>query len=224
MMAGKSAKAREAELALPDNNENFAYIAGYTSSGCAYGVTWEELKRIEDRANATDSQHETPIMQGGQQVSLNAIIEQMEMMFDETVVYFKRSTGEFISTNDEGQSLDDWMEGEPEAIRSAAEVLLKEKGGDYVPLPSRFDIHEYAIIERFCDTVANPKIANDLLRSISGKGAFRRFKDALYRHAIEKDWYRYKDDAYKEIAREWCKEHGIIWSEDTETHTPANPA
>jgi len=40
-------------------------------------------------------------------------------------------------------------------------------------------------------------------------------------HAAEMDsetrpvlgWYAYKDEAYKEIAREWCEDHGISWQE-----------
>jgi hypothetical protein len=65
----------------------------------------------------------------------------------------------------------------------------------------------------YCHTVTNPKIAGDLFHSISGRGAFRRFKNAVRRHGIEQNWYRFKDEAYKEIAREWCKENGITWRE-----------
>jgi hypothetical protein len=31
--------------------------------------------------------------------------------------------------------------------------------------------------------------------------------------AIENDWYRFKDEAYKEIAQDWCEENGITWRE-----------
>jgi len=37
----------------PDSDENFAYIAGYTSGGAPYGLTWEEWEEMgrdeEDR-------------------------------------------------------------------------------------------------------------------------------------------------------------------------------
>lgn len=40
-------KERKKELAdvdeYPDSDETFAYIAGYTPAGFAYGTTWEEL-------------------------------------------------------------------------------------------------------------------------------------------------------------------------------------
>ena len=31
----------------PDSDENFAYIAGYTSGGAPFGVTWEEWEEID---------------------------------------------------------------------------------------------------------------------------------------------------------------------------------
>ncbi len=85
--------------------------------------------------------------------------------------------------------------------------------GDLVPLPSSYDIHEYAIMECFCATVDNLKIAENLFRSISGRGAFRRFKETLRRYGIEQSWYKYRDQAYRELAREWCREYGISWRE-----------
>ena len=39
-----------AEALLPDSDENFAYIAGYTSGGASYGVTWEEWERMDHDA------------------------------------------------------------------------------------------------------------------------------------------------------------------------------
>jgi hypothetical protein len=32
---------------FPDQDEHFAYIAGYTSWGFPYGLTWEELEGVE---------------------------------------------------------------------------------------------------------------------------------------------------------------------------------
>jgi hypothetical protein len=122
-------------------------------------------------------------------------------------------TDEYIYAAESDAPLDDRPEWEQEIIQETAEFLAREDVGDNVPLTTRYDIHEYAIMERFCSTVGNRKIACDLLRSIAGKGAFRRFKDALHRHGIEKSWYTYKDEAYKVIAREWCAENGLSWQE-----------
>ncbi|MCR5794316.1 MAG: hypothetical protein K6G61_03055 [Solobacterium sp.] len=36
------------EESEPEQDERFAYIAGYTSGGFPYGLTWEEVKGLPD--------------------------------------------------------------------------------------------------------------------------------------------------------------------------------
>jgi hypothetical protein len=44
-------KQKKAEKLLPpenlDQDDNFAFIAGYTNGGAPYGITWDEWKQIE---------------------------------------------------------------------------------------------------------------------------------------------------------------------------------
>jgi hypothetical protein len=217
-MAKKPTKKRAPELFMePESDDHFAHIAGYTDGGAPYGITWEEQEEDERRAAAKNPA--TPPEQK-EPVSLNDIVQEMQIISDTMTVYFQRSTGKFVIITDEyidaaesDAPLDNRPEWEQEIIRETAEFLTREDDGDNVPLPTRYDIHEYAIMESFCHTIENRKIANELFRSISGKGAFRRFKDTLHRHGIEKNWYAYKDEAYKEIAREWCEEHCVSWRE-----------
>ena len=46
LAARRRKKARKAEThyELSDQDDNFAYIAGYTAWGFAYGITWEEME------------------------------------------------------------------------------------------------------------------------------------------------------------------------------------
>lgn len=39
----------EPEKFLFDSDDTFAFIAGYTTGGVAYGITWEEMREIEQR-------------------------------------------------------------------------------------------------------------------------------------------------------------------------------
>ncbi|HNT44737.1 MAG TPA: UPF0158 family protein, partial [Syntrophorhabdaceae bacterium] len=52
-------------------------------------------------------------------------------------------------------------------------------------------------------------LKEDLLYTIDGRGAFRRFKDAIHRLGIEKDWFKYRDGRLKELAVDWLKANGI---------------
>lgn len=81
-------------------------------------------------------------------------------------------------------------------------------------LPSKFDIHEYEIKERFSLSIPNRKIGGVILDKIRGSGAFRRFKDTIYRYGVEKDWFKFRDEAYKEITIAWLQSQGFTYVDD----------
>ncbi len=102
------------------------------------------------------------------------------------------------------ENLEDW---ERDLVAIAREISAES--GQYISLPTKFDIDEYSIMEKFCMSLDNQEISDILYDLISGSGAFRRFKDAIYRYGIEDDWHSYRDNAIKEIAIEWCRENNI---------------
>jgi Uncharacterised protein family (UPF0158) len=82
---------------------------------------------------------------------------------------------------------------------------------DWLALPTKFEIHEYAIMEEFCWSVEDPSLREELLNAIRGRGAFRYFKDTIRRHGVEDEWYRYREDALEKKAIEWLEGHGIAY-------------
>lgn len=54
--------------------------------------------------------------------------------------------GDIIIT-DINMPIEDFPEWEHENIKAAKEILETD---DYISLPAKFDIHEYAIMEQFC--------------------------------------------------------------------------
>jgi len=154
-------------------------------------------------------------------VKLSEIIEGIEFDSDERSSYLNKITGEVVMITDEeihaaeeGDSLDNYPEWQRDDIEKAEDILADETSENYIPLPSKFDVHEYNIMERFCFTVSAKNISEALYRAIKGKGAFSRFKDAVHRYEIVDDWYKFRDDYIKQIARDWCKENGIEYTED----------
>ena len=107
---------------------------------------------------------------------------------------------------EEGEPYDYLPEWEQELIKMAKKVFDSDA---YLQLPTKFDIHEYAIMERFCISLEDEEMANILLNAIRGRGAFRRFKDTLYQHGIEEHWYKYRQQALEEIAEGWLKRKDI---------------
>jgi hypothetical protein len=151
------------------------------------------------------------------QVKLSDLIEGMDFQSDERSSFLNLSTGEVVSITDEElraaeaeQSLEDFPDWQHDAIRIAGEILETDC---YLPLPDRFEIHEYQIMERFCRSVDADDLQEDLCDAIRGRGAFRRFKDRVHAYGIAEDWYQYRDAALREIARAWCEAHGIAYTE-----------
>ena len=83
-------------------------------------------------------------------------------------------------------------------------------------LPTQYEINEYQIMVDFIETIDKLEIKSNLQRLIQGKGAFRRFKDYCFEMNIIQDWYNYKEQKYKEIAIEWCKQNHLKYNDNTE--------
>ena len=136
----------------------------------------------------------------------------MDAPVDGWMAYINRRTGEIVSfseddvafhDDDDGDTLPDWQ---AEMVAKAKEV---EASVDFVQLPDKFDIHEYAIMERFCHGVDEDTLRQDLLDAIKGSGAFRRFKSMIRRRGLEQAWWAYRDDAIETIATDFLEMENI---------------
>ncbi len=144
---------------------------------------------------------------------LRDLIDGIDFQSDESTSYFNIRTGEVVTLSEEdmGYADDDYpLEDAPEWMSDVAE-LAKDvlESGDYIELPSQWDVHEYRIMEDFCLTQTSGDTQSQLLRAIKGRGAFRRFKDTAFDTGVIDEWYAYKDKRFEEIAIDWCKEHNI---------------
>lgn len=158
-------------------------------------------------------------MPGEPVVFLEDIADKMEEASDEWRQFLNIKTGEFLSVQFEHLSLaedldsDDelakYSDWERDAIREAVDMLSNED--DYVELPSQYEIHKYRIMEEFAEEISDPRKQEMLLVSLRGKGAFRRFKDALIRVELEKEWYAYRFIAFMKIAKEWGEDNNIVY-------------
>ena len=147
-------------------------------------------------------------------VKLSEIIEGLEFQSDESSSFLNTKTGEVVLMTDyamraaeENEPLEDVPDWERDLVAVAREILAET--GEYIQLPTKYDIDEYSIMENFCTSLDKQEIGDILYDLISGSGAFRRFKDAIYKYRVEDEWFKYRDNAIKEIAIEWCRENNI---------------
>jgi len=152
-------------------------------------------------------------------VSLQSVVNEMDVLDEEWTAYINKKTGELVTVTEEEANLvdaggeddefiPDWQR---ETLPKVREVLESD---DFVALPDKFEIHEYSIMERFCLSLSDEELQDELLYAIRGSGAFRRFKDAIYRKEIQDDWYRFRDESIKDIAIDFLESEGIAWQND----------
>ncbi len=149
-------------------------------------------------------------------VSLHDVVNEMDVFSDEHTAYINRRTGELITLTHEELALAEDPEAAEEAPQWQQELLPKARevreSEDFLPLPSKFEIHEWAVMERFARSVTDPTESDELLDALHGRRAFRRFKDALQRLELTEEWYRYREAALEEIAVEFLEANGIAYS------------
>ena len=150
-------------------------------------------------------------------VRLKEVVEVYDMISFENQVFIDRENGEIVNIFSEylrkaenEEPYDRMRDWEQEAMKQAYDIIESE--GRFIEL-SKYDIDEYRIMEKFCYTVADPFKEEALFNAINGRGAFRRFKDLIYKLEVAEDWYDYKYEAYKQVAREFCEMHHISYIE-----------
>ena len=114
----------------------------------------------------------------------------MDLANQDWQCYLNRDTGEIVTVTDEDRAsleqdadLDDLPDWEREAVTKTREALESNR---FLLLPGSFEVHEWAIMERFAQERRIAGQRDELLDSLHGRGAFRTFKSAIRRLRIEK--------------------------------------
>ena len=153
-------------------------------------------------------------------VSLKDIVEAFESQFDDQFSsYVDMDTGkvitlpvEILSMAEEEEPGDEIPEDIPGWQIDDYEIARRIVASDqFKQLPSQYELHEWQIMHDFAASLENPSPREALLKAIRGSGAFRYFKHTLRRFRLEQRWYAFRDEALREIAKDWCREHNIAW-------------
>jgi hypothetical protein len=119
-------------------------------------------------------------------IHLNDIIEALEMQFDESLSYLDPDAGQVVTVSeellreaaehgDEEPDLPDWQKDEWEI---AKRIVSTDR---FRPLPTKFDVQEWGIMQDFSRSVESEGIRDELSRAIHGAGALGIFKDTVRR-------------------------------------------
>lgn len=153
-------------------------------------------------------------------LKISELVDAIDMQSDESSTYFNKENGEFLYVNDDIrfeadsdtpiEEITDWMQ---DIVKEYRKI---DEGDDehYISVPDKFDIHEYRIMEKFCYAIETEQIADQLIQSIKGRGAFRSFRNTIHRLRLEQRWYEYRDAAFRRKAIDWCEFHKIEFIDD----------
>ena len=100
----------------------------------------------------------------------------------------------------------DWMR----AVLNEAHQVEQGYGASYIAIPKADSRESYRVMEDFIETVADRRFQAQLAYAIQGRGAFRRFKDALFTHPDERErWFAFNTARVRERVLAWLEDEGI---------------
>lgn len=149
-------------------------------------------------------------------IDLEALVGEMQFQSDEMHGYFDRESGTIFCVPDDAVvAAEDGTLGEADAWEDEAveeaQAIAEDDGTRFVALPDPFNIHEWQMMKRFATGLADDDARSQLLDALHGRGAFRMFKNVAERLDLLEQWHRFRDAAYRQVAIDWCEEHGISY-------------
>ena len=127
-------------------------------------------------------------------VNLDELFEAIEDSSFEHEYFLDLDTGEILL-------LSEYMDDEDtEPLRDR----IDDDPERYEAIPKAESHEGYRDMQAFIETVDNEHLAELLEVAISGKGAFRRFKDVLLNYPEEREkWFQFKNDRVEERVLDW---------------------
>jgi len=150
-------------------------------------------------------------------VRLNDIVDALATLSEEFSSFLDLDTGQVETIDDEVLSkaeeseedeAPDLPEWQKESWETAKRIVSTDR---FQELPTKFDVHEWNIMQEFSSSVKSARIREELLDAVHGAGAFGNFKTIVGRHRLESAWSQFRAGALRQIAVDWFEEHHITW-------------
>ncbi len=156
---------------------------------------------------------------------LKVDVEEIAMIMDNhdrfaSQYYLDKETGEMVVIPEELMSVldreepreglqeEDLPKWELDLLPMAKEIF--EGSERYEEIPMRPSGEAYRMMVDFTNSMRNPGLRSKLESALHGRGAFRRFRDALGQFPEEeKQWFRFQAEKDKEEVKDWLESIGI---------------
>lgn len=134
-------------------------------------------------------------------VKLSVIKDALEDVDMDSTCYFNKETNEIL-----------WQWGFNEEYSTYKEE--DEANDNIICMFDYFSKNDYDIMQDFIDTIEDINLREKLYDATRGRGAFSRFRYIVESSDLLEEWYKYKDEKYKVIAKEWCIDNNIEFEDD----------
>jgi hypothetical protein len=144
-------------------------------------------------------------------VSVAAIVREADAVWEECTLFVNRRTGAVTITRSEDidGELEEDDEEDADCLQEAkAEGRQLESNPDWCALLDQYSLDEYGVMKRFARN-AMPAASRDLFDALSGRSAFRRFRDVIHDRGLQEEWEAFRAKRVTDLVRFLLKEKGI---------------
>lgn len=143
-------------------------------------------------------------------INLEDIVNELELISDDGNSFFDKSTGQLfhISTREleyaeSGKEINPFLyKWQIEKINTVREML---KSNQYIQLPTKNEINEHGLMINFLRNYPNQKLKDEVANLEQDNNInYWQLRNVILQYNIGDEWYRYKREAFKKIAIDWC--------------------
>lgn len=153
-------------------------------------------------------------------VNINDVIECIEFENESLNHYYNKNTGIIIYKESPETSsykaedynrIDEFEDWEKELIESLHDLEINPQ--DYIQLPVISEISEFKILSQFCNSFSDLSIENIIKDNMDEVKKIQKIKRLLEDKNMLNDWYDYREQSERQIAKEWCSLNNIEYIE-----------
>jgi hypothetical protein len=130
---------------------------------------------------------------------INAIAQELETGMK---VYLNRETLEF-------KSILDWDDMDDTQFWDEEVAAIEKEWADYIILPKMNSYEAFRIMESFVDEVDDPALKNDLIKILSRRSPFSKFKGEVESSKYRQKWFDYRTKSLEDYVSELLRTEGV---------------
>ena len=153
-------------------------------------------------------------------VNISDVIECIEFETENLNHYYNKNTGIIIYKESSETSnysaadynrINEFEEWERELIESLYD--LENNPDNYIKLPGEDEISELNMMINFCNSFNDFSIDDILNKNVDDIKKIQKIKKLIEEKNMLNDWYDFREQTEKQIAKDWCNKNNIEYIE-----------